>query len=73
MNKVKIELPVDDLPKNWYSILPDLPQPLPPPKEPETGPSRLEFLSKVMVKKCLEQEGTDQRWVPIPEELRELY
>jgi len=73
MNEVKIELPVDDLPKNWYSILPDLPQPLPPPKEPETGPSRLEFLSKVMVKKCLEQEGSDQRWVPIPEELRELY
>ena len=73
MNEVKIGLPVDDLPKSWYNILSDLPQPLPPPKEPETGPSRLEFLSKVMVKKCLAQEGSDQRWVPIPEELRELY
>jgi tryptophan synthase beta chain len=73
MNEVKIELPVDELPKSWYNILPDLPEPLPPPKEPETGPSRLEFLSKVMVKKCLEQESSDQRWVPIPEELRELY
>jgi len=73
MNEVKIDLPVDDLAKSWYNILPDLPQPLPPPKEPETGHSRLEFLSKVMVKKCLEQESSDQRWVPIPEELRELY
>ena len=73
MTEVKIELPVDDLPKSWYNILPDLPQPLPPPKEPETGPSRLEFLSKVMVKKCLEQENSDQSWVPIPEEIRELY
>jgi tryptophan synthase beta chain len=73
MTEVKIELPVDDLPKSWYNILPDLPQPLPPPREPETGPSRLEFLSKVMVKKCLEQENSDQSWVPIPEELRELY
>lgn len=73
MNEVKINLPIDDLPKNWYNILPDLPQPLPPPKEPETGPSRLEFLSKVMIKKCLEQESSDQCWVPIPEELRELY
>ena len=73
MNEIKIDLPVDDLPKNWYNILPDLPQPLPPPKDPETGPSRLEFLSKVIAKKCLEQEGSDQRWVPIPEELRELY
>jgi tryptophan synthase beta chain len=73
MGKIKIELPVNDLPKSWYNILPDLPQPLPPPKEPETGPSRLEFLSKVMIKKCLEQESSDQRWVAIPEELRELY
>jgi len=73
MNEIKIDLPVDELPKDWYNILPDLPQPLPPPKEPETGPSRLEFLSKVMVEKCLQQESSDQRWVPIPEELRELY
>jgi tryptophan synthase beta chain len=73
MNVVKIQLPVNDLPKNWYNILPDLPQPLPPPKEPETGPSRLEFLSKVIVKECLKQEASDQNWIPIPEELRELY
>jgi tryptophan synthase beta chain len=73
MNDIKIQLPVDDLPKKWYNILPDLPQPLPPPKEPETGPSRLEFLSKVIVKECLKQEASDQRWIPIPEELRGLY
>lgn len=73
MSERKIELSVDDLPKSWYNIIPDLPQPLPPPKEPETGPSRLEFLSKVMIKECLKQENSNQRWVPIPEELRELY
>lgn len=73
MDKVKIELSADNLPKTWYNIIPDLPQPLPPPKNPETGPSRTEFLSKVMIKKCLEQEGSDERWVSIPEELRELY
>jgi len=73
MNEVKIELPVDDLPKNWYNIIPDLPEPLPPPKEPETGPSRLEFLSRVMVKKCLEQENSDQQWIPIPKGIRQLY
>ena len=73
MNEAKIELPTEDLPKNWYNILPDLPQLLPPAKDPETGPSRLQFLSKVIVKKCLEQEGSDERWIPIPERLRELY
>jgi tryptophan synthase beta chain len=73
MKEVKIQLPVNDLPKNWYNILQDLPQPLPLPKEPETGPSRLEFLSKVIVKECLKQEVSEQRWIPIPEELREFY
>ncbi len=73
MKEAKIELPTEDLPKNWYNILPDLPHPLPPPKDPETGPSRLQFLSKVIVKRCLEQESSDQRWIPIPDALRELY
>ena len=73
MEKPKIDLPVEDLPKSWYNILPDLPKPLPPPKEPESGPSRLQFLSKVLVKRCLEQENINQRWVSIPQELRELY
>jgi tryptophan synthase beta chain len=73
MKDIKIELPVDDLPRSWYNIIPDLPQSLPPPKEPQDGSSRLEFLSEVMIRRCLEQENSDQRWVPIPEELRELY
>ncbi len=73
MQKTQISLPVDDLPKQWYNILPDLPEPLPPPKEPEQGPSRLEFLSRTMVKECLRQEASTQRWIPIPEEVRELY
>ena len=73
MEKNQISLSVDDLPKEWYNILPDLPEPLPPPKEPEEGPSRFEFLARTMIKKCLGQESSNQRWIPIPEEIRELY
>ncbi|UCC28066.1 MAG: TrpB-like pyridoxal phosphate-dependent enzyme, partial [Candidatus Bathyarchaeota archaeon] len=73
MKKNQISLPVDDLPKEWYSILPDLPTPLPPPKEPDEGPSRLEFLGKTMTRECLIQETSTQRRIPIPEEVRELY
>ncbi len=73
MNGVKIDLPVDELPKSWYNILTDLPQPLPRPKDPDTGPSRLQFLRRVIGRKCFEQEFSDQRWVPIPRDLRELY
>jgi tryptophan synthase beta chain len=73
MEKNQITLPVDELPTKWYNIMPDLPEPLPPPKEPETGPSRMEFLGKTMVHECLGQEMSTERWTPIPEEIRELY
>jgi len=73
MNVNQIALPVDELPKEWYNIKPDLPQPLPPPKEPETGQSRMDFLGRTMIHECLRQEASDQRWIPIPEEVRELY
>lgn len=73
MDKNQIALPVDELPTKWYNIAPDLLEPLPPPKEPETGPSRLEFLGKTMTHECLRQEMTTERWIPIPEEIRELY
>jgi len=73
MYKNQIRLSLDDLPTKWYNILPDLPEPLPPPKEPEEGPSRMEFLSKTMIGECLKQETSDQRWISIPEAVRELY
>jgi tryptophan synthase beta chain len=69
----QITLPLDELPTKWYNILPDLPESLPPPKEPEEGPSRLDFLARTMIGECLRQESLSQRWVPIPEEVRELY
>jgi len=69
----QIALSLDALPTKWYNIVPDLPEPLPPPKEPERGPSRLDFLSKTMVHECLRQEMSTERWIPIPEEVRELY
>jgi len=71
--KVQIVLSPEELPKKWYNILPDLPEPLPKPKDPEEGPSRVELLPKMMVKKCLEQEFSDQRWIEIPDEIIDLY
>ena len=69
----QIPLPVDQLSKKWYNIIPDLPEPLPPPKEPPEGPSRMEFLARTMIKECLRQENSTERWIPIPEEIREMY
>jgi len=73
MQENQIILPIDDLPKKWYNIQPDLPEPLPPPKQPETGPPRMEYLARTMIPECLKQEASDQSWIPIPDEVRELY
>jgi tryptophan synthase beta chain len=73
MEKDQIALPLDEFPTKWYNIIPDLPEPLPPPKEPESGPSRMDFLGRTMIKESLSQEMSTQRWITIPEEIRELY
>jgi tryptophan synthase beta chain len=69
----QIALSIDEFPTKWYNIIPDLPEPLPPPKEPGTGPSRMEYLGRTMIGECLRQEMSDQTWIPIPEKIRELY
>src|SRR6266480_4016764 len=63
----------DDLPGSWYNVLADLPGEFPKPKDPEEGPSRLEFLSKVLLKHCLQQEISTERWIPIPNPIQDLY
>ncbi len=72
-NNVCVNLSGDELPTEWYNILPDLPEPLPKPMDPEEGEPRLKMLPKVMLAECLKQENSDQRWVPIPHEVQELY
>ena len=69
----EIVLPPEDMPKKWYNIIPDLPEPLPPPKDPEEGESRLEYLKKVLIGECLKQEMSQERWVDIPEGVLQLY
>jgi tryptophan synthase beta chain len=73
MESDQISLPVEELPSKWYNIVPDLPRGLPPPKEPGDGESRLEALKRRMIGECLRQENSTERWVDIPEPIRELY
>jgi len=68
-----IQLDVDELPRHWYNIIPDLPEPLPPPQDPDTGPSRVAQLPKLLIGTCLAQEMSGERWIPVPDGLRELY
>ena len=70
---VIVNLTADELPTQWYNILPDLPEPLPPPQDPEEGPSRLEQLPNLLIGECLKQEFSPDRWVDIPAGIQELY
>jgi tryptophan synthase beta chain len=69
----QFRLDVDELPTRWYNIVPDLPEPLPPPKDPDDGPSRMEQLPNMMIGECLKQEFSTDSWIDIPEGLRQLY
>ena len=72
--RIKILLDEDDVPKQWYNILPDLPKPLPPPINPVTRePVKPEDLMVLFSKECILQEVSQERWINIPEEVREAY
>ncbi|MDW8021526.1 MAG: TrpB-like pyridoxal phosphate-dependent enzyme [Nitrososphaerota archaeon] len=67
---IQVSLPADELPRYWYNILPDLPEKLP---EPLNEDGRLERLKEILIPECIRQESSNERWVRIPEEVRELY
>lgn len=75
MSAAKRQIPLDvrELPTHWYNIIPDLPEPLPPPMDPKEGPSRVAQLPKLLIGECLRQEMSTERWIEIPEALRDLY
>jgi tryptophan synthase beta chain len=74
MNKNKVLLNEEDIPKQWYNILPDLPKPLPPPIDPATKePVKPEMLEQLFGKELIKQEVSTERWINIPEEVREVF
>ncbi|ABL78291.1 TrpB-like pyridoxal phosphate-dependent enzyme [Thermofilum pendens] len=70
----KYFLDEEELPREWYNILPDLPEPLPPPLNPATGkPVSPEDLEPIFPKELIRQEVSQERFIPIPEEVLEVY
>ncbi|MEN2974152.1 MAG: TrpB-like pyridoxal phosphate-dependent enzyme [Candidatus Caldarchaeales archaeon] len=70
----KVLLTEDEIPKQWYNILPDLPKPLPPPIDPSTRePIQPKKLEAIFPKALIQQELSQDRWIPIPDEVREAY
>ncbi len=63
----------DILPDKWYNILPDLPEPLPPPRKPDGSIVTPKDLEPIFPRALIEQEMSTERWIPIPEEVRRIY
>jgi tryptophan synthase beta chain len=74
MERTKILLDENDIPKKWYNILPDMPTPLSPPLNPGTKePIGPKDLSPIFPMELIKQEMSQERFISIPEEVREIY
>ena len=74
MDSTKIILDENELPKQWYNILADFPTPLAPPLNPATQePIKPEELAPLFPQALIKQEMSSERYIKIPEEIRDVY
>jgi tryptophan synthase beta chain len=72
MAEYKILLKESDIPKQWYNLAADLPNPLLPPLGPDGKPIGPEMLAPVFPMNLIEQEVSTKRWVDIPEPILDI-
>jgi len=62
-----------DVPRRWYNVQPDLPAPLPPALHPATlKPMGPEDLAAMFPMELIRQEVSQERYIDIPDEVREV-
>jgi len=72
--KIKTILDEEEIPKKWYNVAADMPTPLPPPLHPGTGkPLNASDMELIFPKELIRQEMSPERWIDIPEEVRDIY
>ena len=59
------------VPEYWYNILPDLPKPLPPPRLPDGSIPPRSMFERLFPKSLVDQEMSQERFIRIPDEVRE--
>jgi tryptophan synthase beta chain len=70
----KITLPESAIPTHFYNIVADLPSPLKPPLHPGTKqPIGPEALAPIFPMGLIKQEVSTERFIEIPEEVRDIY
>jgi len=63
-----------DMPTQWYNVLADMPEPMPPYLHPMTKqPMGPEDLAPLFPMELIKQEVSTERWIDIPEEVQDVY
>jgi tryptophan synthase beta chain len=71
---VKYVLSEDRMPRSWYNLAADLPKPLAPVLHPGTGqPIGPADLAPLFPMEVIQQEVSTERYIDIPEPVREIY
>jgi pyridoxal-phosphate dependent TrpB-like enzyme len=73
MESLRFILPQSEIPTHWYNVAADLPSPPLPPLGPGGKPATPEQMGAIFPMAILEQEMSAERWIPIPQEVREIY
>ncbi len=74
VDQVKVLLDESEMPTQWYNIIPDLPEPPPPPLHPATGkPVGPEDLAPLFAMALILQEVSQDSYIDIPEEVQQVY
>lgn len=72
--ETRYTLKTSDIPKQWYNVVADMPNPPQPPLHPGTGqPVGPDDLKPLFPMSLIEQEVSAQRWIDIPEEVLDIY
>lgn len=73
MPQIKITLDESEIPTHWYNVVADMPNPPAPPLGPDGRPLGPEALAAIFPPGIIEQEVSAERWIAIPEPVREIY
>jgi len=69
-----ITLGQSEIPKRWYNVIPDLPEPMAPPIHPGTKqPLTPDDLAPIFPMGLIMQEASGEQWIDIPDEIRKIY
>ena len=73
MTQYKYLLEEKDMPTHWYNVLPDMKTPPPPYRHPVTlGLMTPDDLAPVFPQALIMQEGSQERWIEIPDEVQDV-